>query len=87
MENELVENKENLPPCAGMKVFKFVGKNQRFELTDREKVRVLREKIQERRESWMEKSRVITEMLTTPEEFKNREREGKGSCRGKRGTE
>ncbi|OMJ91651.1 hypothetical protein SteCoe_5677 [Stentor coeruleus] len=69
MEFDETEDKENLPPYLKSAFLVGGSKNKRKKLTVAEKARVLKEKILEKREIWLGKSKNIKEMLTTSEEI------------------
>ncbi|OMJ93501.1 hypothetical protein SteCoe_3473 [Stentor coeruleus] len=75
MEFNETEDKENLPPYLKSAFLAVGSKNKRKQLTAAEKARVLKEKILEKREIWLGKSKKIKEMLTTPEEISARKKE------------
>ena len=69
MENFESEDKENLPPGL-KKTLTYKGiKKRKTQLSFSEKIRVLREKIDEKYNSWQTVNEFITNTLTTPEEM------------------
>lgn len=69
MDFEDIENKENLPPYLKSVMLSTVSQNKKIVLTAAEKARVLKEKIFEKREMWLDKNLQIKQKLTIPEEI------------------
>ena len=78
MENNLFEDKENLPPGVKRRRGANEGEKRKGSGKGRQDVKVLRENMMEMYRNWRERSEGISEVLTTPEELEAARKEARG---------